>query len=269
MTDRIYPPNKLFRVTDLGCLVFIGVFLESCFSMSSEDCEGKGMLLTNLRKLLQRPKETYKIPQGRRRDGWVPWSSWESLRTSRICYLEMAEGTPLRWWARHRKGCPSWGTLATALYFQHWVARFDVKMKDTIVERVWEHPCILLHLCEACIFLQEPPQWRVLRSLRPWIIHDGVCRLQRCVYTEDELTLRHSGTNERLSLLSVSLSGDTHTRVHSHVCNTHMELHTQHTHAQMLKEATLVLFIKMCLRRSPGGAKVGIIINGIKRKIRT
>lgn len=72
MADLIYPPNKLFLVTDLGCLIFAGVFLESFFSVSSEDCKGKGILFTNLTKLLQRLEERSKIPQGRRRDTRAP-----------------------------------------------------------------------------------------------------------------------------------------------------------------------------------------------------
>ena len=63
----------------------------------------------------------------------------------------------------------------------------------------------------------------------PWIIHDGICRLQRCVYTEDELTLRHSGTNERLSLLSVHSAG-THTHVYTHTYVVHTWSCTHNTH---------------------------------------
>ena len=117
MADLIYPPNKLFLVTDLGCLIFAGVFLESFFSVSSEDCKGKGISFTNLTKLLQRLEERSKIPQGRRRDTRAPWSSWETLRPSRICYLEMAEGNSPEVVSSSCKGCPSRGTLATTLYF--------------------------------------------------------------------------------------------------------------------------------------------------------
>ena len=44
-------------------MIFVGVFLESHFSISSEDCKRKGILFTNLIKLLQRPEERYEIPQ--------------------------------------------------------------------------------------------------------------------------------------------------------------------------------------------------------------
>lgn len=44
-------------------MIFVGVFLESHFSISSEDCKRKGIWFTNLIKLLQRPEERYEIPQ--------------------------------------------------------------------------------------------------------------------------------------------------------------------------------------------------------------
>lgn len=72
MADLIYPPDKLLLVTDLACLIFSGVFIESYFSLSSEYCKGNGMLFINLVKLifffLQRPEERYKTPLGGRRD---------------------------------------------------------------------------------------------------------------------------------------------------------------------------------------------------------
>ena len=69
---------------------------------------------------------------------------------------------------------------------------------------------------------------------------------------------------------------DTHTCVYTHTYVMHtcscMRTHT-HTHTHTCSNAqgghSSVLFIKMCLRHSLGGGKVGIIINGIKRKIRT
>ena len=70
-----------------------------------------------------------------------------------------------------------------------------------------------------------------------------------------------------MPVLSVSALG-----THIHACTCTHTVHTNtHTHTRSNAQGghSSVLFIKMCLRCSPGGAKVGIIINGIKRKIRT
>ena len=146
-------------------------------------------------------------------------------------------------------------------------------MKDTIVERVWEYPWLLLHLCKSCLFLQEPLQWWMLRLLRPWIIHDCVCHLQRCAYIV-KMSFQCSTKELMNACPFCQCTRDTHTCVYTHTyvmhtCScTHTHTHT-HTRSNAQGGHSSVLFIKMCLRHSPGGAKVGIIINGIKRKIRT
>lgn len=76
-----------------------------------------------------------------------------------------------------------------------------------------------------------------------------------------------------MPVLSVSARrGNTRTCVcpHTYVMHTCSCTH-KHTHTCSNAQGghSFVLFIKICLRCSPGGAKVRIIMNAIKRKIRT
>lgn len=61
--NMIYLPNKILAVTNLGCLIFIGVFLEA-YSVSSEYSLGKRSVVYLSLKIsfffLQRPRKDTK-----------------------------------------------------------------------------------------------------------------------------------------------------------------------------------------------------------------
>lgn len=62
--NMTYLPNKILAGTNLGCLIFIGVFLESYFSVSSEFSLRKSSVVYLSFKIsfffLQRPRKDTK-----------------------------------------------------------------------------------------------------------------------------------------------------------------------------------------------------------------